>query len=78
MSVSGIKGIASRHGYVVADQPQALYNVKTDLGETSDVAAAHPEIVKQLLELAEQARADLGDSLTKRTGAGVRAVGRVE
>jgi arylsulfatase A-like enzyme len=77
MSVSGIRGIASRHGYVVAEQPQALYNLKSDVGETRDVAAEHPEVAGELLELAEQARADLGDGLTKRVGAGVRPVGRV-
>jgi arylsulfatase len=77
MSVSGIRGIASRHGYVVAEQKQALYNLRTDVGETRDVAAEHPETVTKLLALAEQARADLGDSLTKREGTGTRPVGRV-
>jgi arylsulfatase len=75
MSVSGLRGIASRHGYVVRHQPQALFNLQDDLGETHDVAAEHPEIVKQLLVLAEEARADLGDSLAGRVGAGVRPAG---
>jgi len=77
MSVSGIRGIASRHGYVVADQKQALYNLRTDIGETQDVAAANPAVVKELLELAETARADLGDALTKRAPTGTRPVGRI-
>ncbi len=76
MSVSGLRGIASRHGYVVRHQPQALFNLKVDIGETHDVAAEHPEVVQRMLELAEAARADLGDSLTKRGGTGVRPVGR--
>jgi arylsulfatase len=76
MSVSGLRGIASRHGYVVRHQPQALFNLKDDVGETHDVAAEHPDIVKRLLELAEEARADLGDSLTKRTGNRVRPAGQ--
>ena len=76
MSVSGLRGIASRHGYVVRHQPQALFNLKDDVGETRDVAAEHPDIVKRLLELAEAARADLGDSLTQRTGSGIRAAGK--
>jgi arylsulfatase len=72
MSMSGLQGIASRHGYVVKHIDLSLYNLKDDVGETTNVAEANPEIVKQLLELAEQARQDLGDSLTKRTGANVR------
>ena len=42
------------------DQP-ALYDLETDLGETTDVAADHPEVVKQLLKVAEHARRDVGD-----------------
>jgi arylsulfatase A len=40
------------------------------------VAAAHPDVVARLMALAEKAREDLGDSLTKRTGRGVREPGR--
>lgn len=77
MSVSGLAGIASRHGYVVRHQPQALFNLKADIGETRDVAAEHPEVVAKLLKLAEEARADLGDTLTKRKGANIRSVGKL-
>jgi arylsulfatase A-like enzyme len=41
-------------------QPQ-LYDLKRDIGETTDVAGRHPDIVQRLLDLAEQARADIGD-----------------
>jgi arylsulfatase len=75
MQLSGLRGIASRHGYLVKRIEQSLYNLDEDVSETTDVAAQHPEVVKGLLELAEQARADLGDSLTKRQGAGVRPSG---
>jgi len=78
MSVSGLAGIASRHGYVVRHQPSALFNLEQDLGETRDVSAEQPEVVARLLKLAEAARGDLGDTLTKRKGANVRAVGRVQ
>jgi arylsulfatase A-like enzyme len=54
-----------------------LYDVVADVGETTDIAAAHPEVVKRLLAIAERAREDLGDSLTGRKGAGVRPVGRL-
>ena len=73
---SGIKGIASRHGYKVEHIGQALYNLREDIGESRDVAAANPEIVARLLALAASARADLGDPLTGSKGTGRRAAGR--
>lgn len=76
IEASGVSGIASRHGYRVEQQALALYNLRDDIGEAHDVAAAQPEIVARLTALAEQARADLGDSLTGRKGAGVRQAGR--
>jgi arylsulfatase A len=54
----------------------ALYDLDADVGETTDVAADHPEVVSRLQTAAEAARADLGDSLTGRTGANVRLAGR--
>jgi arylsulfatase len=54
-----------------------LYDLVADIGETTDVSAQHPEIVKQLEAEAEKARADLGDGLTKRQGSGRREPGRV-
>ncbi|MCZ6672453.1 MAG: sulfatase-like hydrolase/transferase, partial [Verrucomicrobia bacterium] len=39
----------------------ALYDLETDIEESKDVAKQHPEIVKQLLALAERTRKDLGD-----------------
>jgi arylsulfatase len=51
--------------------------LKNDVSETKNVSAANPEIVQRLLALAEQARADLGDTLTQRKGSGVREPGRV-
>lgn len=64
IEVSGIRGIASRHGYRVEKIGLALYNLKHDPGETRDLAGEHPEIVNRLLAEAARARADLGDSLT--------------
>lgn len=75
MQQSGLRGIASRHGYLVRKIEQSLFNLEDDVGETTNIAAQHPEIVERLLKLAEQARADLGDSLTKRAGASVRPCG---
>jgi arylsulfatase A-like enzyme len=53
-----------------------LYDLERDVGETLDVAAQHPDIVKELQALAEKARDDLGDSLTGRVGKNVRPGGR--
>ena len=55
-----------------------LYNITRDPGEAKDVAAENPEIVRQHLDLAENARKDLGDSLTMRTGTGIREPGRIK
>lgn len=45
-----------------------LYNLSTDEGETADVAAKHPEIVQQILALAEDMREELGEYLQRGTG----------
>jgi arylsulfatase A-like enzyme len=63
--------------YKEVDVPLALYDLVADVGEKKDVAPAHPDVVKRLLDAAERARADLGDSLTRRTGRGLREPGRV-
>lgn len=73
---SGIRGIASRHGYKVEHTTQSLYNLHDDIGETRDVSAGHPEIVARLLALANSAREDLGDKLTNMPGTGRRAAGK--
>lgn len=75
---SGLKGIASRHGYRIQQTGLELYNLKDDVGESKNVAASHPDIVRRLTELAELARADLGDKLTGRSGKDLRPSGRVE
>ena len=56
-------------------EPQ-LYDLEADIGETTDVAAAHPDIVEKLLALAEKARLDLGDG--DQVGENQRAAGYVE
>jgi arylsulfatase A-like enzyme len=61
--------------YVGKEIGLSLFDLDADIGETSNVADRNPEVVKKLLEFAERARADLGDSLTKRTGKNVREAG---
>mgnify|MGYP003965007009 CR=1 FL=1 len=55
----------------------SLYNLKNDISETTDVSAENPEIVEQLSKIAEQARKELGDNLTKVKGEEVREPGRI-
>ena len=54
-----------------------LYDLESDISESKDVAAEHPEIVAKLQTLAEQSREELGDSLTQRKGQGAREPGRI-
>jgi arylsulfatase A len=55
----------------------ALFDLKNDVGETTDVADQHPDVVARLKKLAEPIREDLGDKLTKRKGDGIRGPGRL-
>src|SRR5262245_49233180 len=75
MSASGLRGIASRHGYKLEKTGLELYDLDADIGEKVNVAEKHPDVVKRLLGYAEAARVDLGDSLTGAKGKGVRACG---
>ena len=66
IELSGIRGIASRHGYRFEKIGVALFNLKADPGETKNLADQHPEIVRRLQAIVDEARADLGDArLTK-------------
>jgi arylsulfatase A-like enzyme len=64
-------------GVPEADQPYRprLYNLAEDIGEAKDVAAAHPDVVKRLQQLAARMDADLGAT---KAGPGVRSPGKVE
>lgn len=72
IELSGIRGIASRHGYRVEKIGRSLFNLKTDPGETKNVADENPLVVKRLEAIAAAARADLGDSLTGVPGKNIR------
>lgn len=71
----GVDGYPVQYDQV--DVGPALYDLDADVGETRDVAAEHPDVVARLTAAAEQARDDLGDSLTGRTGKNIRPPGRV-
>jgi arylsulfatase len=58
----GQNGYPSKTAHV--EVPKALYDLRTDPGETIDVQSQHPDIVKQLEDIAEKYRKQLGDDLT--------------
>lgn len=55
-----------------------LYDLRRDPGEWYDVADTYPEKVKELQSLADQARQDLGDDITKVPGTNRRKAGSVK
>jgi arylsulfatase A len=55
----------------------SLYDLEADVGETTNVADKHPEVVTRLKALADKARDELGDALTQQQGKGVRPPGRL-
>ncbi|HEY3323948.1 MAG TPA: sulfatase [Planctomycetota bacterium] len=73
----GKDGIPGKYKNIKLEAAE-LYDIEADISEANNVADQHPEIVKKLEELAEKCREDLGDSLTKKQGAGVREPGRIK
>lgn len=69
-------GIPGRYQNVKIAKPE-LYDLKKDVSECHDVSADHTAMVTQLQAAADHMRAELGDSLTKVQGKGVREPGRV-
>lgn len=59
------------------EEPQ-LFDLRRDPGERYNIISQHPEILEKLNDMAEKARADLGDDLTKTKGANVRPCGKVD
>ncbi len=73
----GHDGMPVNYEHRTLTEPE-LYNLVEDISETTNVAAKNPDVVKRMLAVAEEARSDLGDTLTKRKGANVRPPGRVD
>jgi arylsulfatase len=55
----------------------ALYNLRRDPGERYNVFEQNPEVVEELMKLAEEAREDLGDDLSDRKGMNKREPGKL-
>lgn len=66
------------NGYKQSKTELALYNLRDDISESKDVQTKHPQIVAKLQKMAEAYRADIGDSLQKKPGAGKRPPGKLE
>jgi arylsulfatase A-like enzyme len=62
--------------YQQANIGLSLFDLANDVGETTDVADRHPEIVAKIRELGDRVRTELGDN--KQPGAGVRPAGQLE
>jgi len=63
-------------GGAAAKCPATLYDLEADIGETSNVADRHPDVVRSLMALADKARDDLGD--LNRPGRNQRPAGMVK
>ncbi len=72
----GTGGIPAQ--YSTATIGLELFDLKTDPGETTNVADQHPDEVARLQQLAERARDELGDKLTNRQGREVRPAAKIE
>ena len=58
--------------------PLELYDLESDVGETTNVIEKHPEVVTRLRALADRCRQDLGDARNGIKGAGCRPSGWVD
>jgi arylsulfatase A-like enzyme len=77
-SENEVPGKDGRPGkYRIDTAKLALYDLRRDPGERNDVKEQQPAVVARLLQIAEQAREDLGDDLTGRPGKNRRPVGRL-
>lgn len=64
-----------KKGFVTLKEP-CLYNLSTDLGEQTNVADRHPDVVSRLQKQAEAIRAELGD--VRMTGRDQRKINLID
>lgn len=57
--------------------PMALYDLRRDPGEAYDVKEFYPQILQELMKLADDARNDLGDDLQNKAGTNNRRPGNI-
>lgn len=74
-ATTGMNGRPGERKVVLAES--ALYNLKSDPGETVDLQHLHPGVVAEMNTIARIAREDLGDRLIGAPGKGRRPPGRL-
>lgn len=74
-SPPGVDGVDGKTKQVKTEM--ALYDLRRDPGERYDVQKENPEIVSELMKLADQVRIDLGDDLTGNPGNNRREPGKI-
>lgn len=57
---------------------QGLYDLRRDPSEAYDVQKYYPEILAELIKVAEEAREDLGDDIVQKEGKNRRAIGKID
>ena len=74
------KKMKDKASAAAAPEAPRLYNLDRDIGETTDVAAQHPDVVKRLQDLIAKMDADLGieKAKNKKAAPGVRPAGHVD
>lgn len=58
-------------------KPLALYDLRSDVGETTDLSAVYPSIVRRMCDLAQACREDIGDAIAGVAGKNVRPAARI-
>ena len=73
----GTNGVPVNYDYNTIDKIE-LYDLSKDIGETTDVADDHPDVVAKIKSLADGMRTELGDALYDQVGEGNRPIGKIE
>ena len=76
--MGGMDGHKIEYDYDNKVEKIELYDLKTDISETIDVADQYPEIVKKIKSLADNMRKELGDKLYGIEGSGNRQAGKLD
>lgn len=74
----GMNGYGGNRIKMIIEKPE-LYNMRRDPGEDYNVIDYYPEKAKELMDIAEQARKELGDlNVGIKKGAGTREIGKLD
>ena len=70
-------GIPIKYEMTNIEAPE-LYHLGNDISETHNLAQENPQVVEKMLQLAQQAREDMGDALQQVEGKNLREPGSVK